>query len=214
MFSNWFFQCDCCWKFCFGGIGIWYMYCWNDKWNKLQENWWECFLKSSLLLPLVVLLLYYYYRCDIHSWYFHNYYLVKLLALHVWCICVYHMYECSQFTPQTCTIFFVYWFGSENIETWKSISISILSLYRSFYQISISTQQLCSLLVVYARRSSCANCHLQAKNEGTLCTACIPERYCKWTREWCGTECTSQQKWNFVKLPRCTHFLKAQEGVK
>jgi hypothetical protein len=92
------------------------MYCWNDKWNKLQENWWECFLKSSLL-PLGIILLYYYYRCDIHSWYFHNYYLVKLLALHVWCICVYHMYECSQFTPQTCTIFFVYWFGSENIET-------------------------------------------------------------------------------------------------
>jgi hypothetical protein len=51
------------------------------------------------------------------------------------------------------------------------------------YQSQNSTT-LCSLLVVYARRSSCANCHLQAKNEGTLCTACIPERYCKWTREW------------------------------
>ena len=63
-------------------------------------------------------------------------------------------------------------------------SISILSLPILLSTINLKTQQLCSLLVVYARRSSCANCHLQAKNGGTLRTACIPERYCKWTREW------------------------------
>ena len=70
--------------------------------------------------------------------------------MHVWCICVF------------CLIYKIicFWCG-----VWKYWISSIIS-------ISISTTTtLCCWLIVYARHLSCAKCHIQAKNEGTLCTA-------------------------------------------